>query len=68
MNKEIVIEGMMCNHCTSHVQKALSGVPGVTAVQVDLDKKTAFVDAEGADENALRAAVADAGYEVVEIR
>ena len=39
------IEGMMCQHCVSHVKKALEGVKGVAVVSVDLDTKTATVEA-----------------------
>ena len=37
MEKILKIEGMMCNHCVMHVQKALAAVPGVTEVTVSLD-------------------------------
>ena len=32
MEKKILIEGMMCNHCKMAVEKVLSAVPGVTEV------------------------------------
>jgi copper chaperone CopZ len=58
------VEGMMCQHCVSHVKKALEGVKGVTAVSVDLDAKTATVDAlSSVSVDVLVAAVKDAGYE-----
>jgi len=63
--KKIVIEGMMCQHCVAHVREALSKLPGVTA-EVDLDSKTATVTGEATDE-ALTAAVTEAGYQVVSI-
>ena len=66
MIKTITIEGMMCTHCSGRVEKALNALPGVTAT-VDLEAKTATVTGEVSDE-ALRKAVTDAGYEVVEIR
>jgi len=65
MEKKVVIEGMMCQNCVKHVSKALNGLPGVTA-QVDLDSKTATVTGDVADD-AIRAAVEDAGYQVVSI-
>ena len=40
--REILIEGMMCTHCSGRVEKALNSVNGVKAT-VDLEKKTAFV-------------------------
>lgn len=66
MKKTLTIEGMMCAHCVAHVEKALSALPGVTA-SVDLDSKTAVVTGDAGDE-ALKKAVADAGYQVTDIR
>ena len=69
MNKEISIEGMMCEHCVKHVTDALSGVSGVTGVKVSLEKKNAVVESASAiDDAALTKAVTDAGYEVKGIR
>ena len=66
MKKTLTIEGMMCAHCAAHVEKALNALPGVTA-QVDLAGKTAVVTGSAGDE-ALKQAVADAGYQVTDIR
>ena len=66
MQKTLTIEGMMCAHCAAHVEKALNALPGVTAV-VDLTAKTAVVTGDAGDE-ALKKAVADAGYQVTDIR
>ena len=66
MKKTLTIEGMMCAHCAAHVEKALNALPGVTA-QVDLAGKTAVVTGSIGDE-ALKQAVADAGYQVTDIR
>ncbi len=60
------INGMMCMHCVAHVKKALEAVNGVTSVEVDLAAGTATV-AGTADSDALRAAVVDAGYEIVSV-
>ena len=66
MEKKVTIEGMMCQHCVAHVTKALNALPGVTAV-VDLDSKSAVVTGDVSDD-AIRAAVEEAGYEVTGIR
>ena len=65
MKKVIKIEGMMCEHCGAHGKKALEALPGVEAA-VDLQSGTATVQAAAlpADEQ-LRAAVEQAGYQVV---
>ena len=61
------IEGMMCMHCSGRVEKALNAIEGVSAT-VDLEAKTATVTAEPqVEDSALRAAVEDAGYEVISI-
>ena len=59
------IEGMMCGHCQAHVEKALRAVPGVETVEVSLENKCATISGS-ADYAALKKAVADAGYQVVE--
>ncbi len=67
MRKLIKIEGMSCGHCVMHVQSALEDVPGVKSAKVDLLERQALVDGEALDDQALRAAVSDAGYRVVQI-
>lgn len=68
MTKVITVEGMMCSHCTGRVQKALESVAGVESVTMSLENKTAQVQLkEDVSEDTLRAAVAEAGYEVAAI-
>ncbi len=67
MTKKIIIEGMMCEHCTGRVEKALREVSGVTDVVMSLEGKSATVTSDGADDSALKAAITDAGYEVTSI-
>lgn len=67
MTKKIIIEGMMCEHCTGRVEKALRAVAGVTDVVMSLEGKSATVTSDNAGDDALKAAVTDAGYEVVSI-
>ena len=65
MTKVISIEGMMCNHCTGTVQKALEAVEGVKAVTMSLEQKIATVElASDVADDVLTKAVVDAGYEV----
>ena len=68
MEKRIGINGMMCQHCVRHAHDALAAVSGVESVDVSLEDKAAVVrcSADVSDE-ALRKAVADAGYEVTGI-
>ena len=68
MTKVISIEGMMCNHCTGTVQKALEAVEGVNAVTMSLEQKNAAVElASNVADEVLTKAVVDAGYEVKRI-
>ncbi len=68
MKKVITVEGMMCQHCTGRVQKALEGVEGVTSVTMSLEDKTATVELSGdVADDALKAVIVDAGYEVTQI-
>jgi len=45
MKKKILIEGMSCAHCVNHVKGALSELNGVTSVDVNLDSKSAVIEA-----------------------
>ncbi len=61
----LCVEGMMCNNCKAHVEKALLSVKGVKSVEAVLDTKTVTVVAkESVAEDALIAAVVAAGYKV----
>lgn len=69
MNKTMTIEGMMCGHCTGRVQKALEGIDGVENVTMSLENKTAeIVLGSQVPDDVLKAAVAEAGYEVTGIQ
>ena len=64
MTRTLNVTGMMCQHCVAHVTKALEGVAGVSSVSVSLEDGTATVEAaEDVTDEALVAAVVDAGYE-----
>jgi copper chaperone len=59
------VVGMTCGHCVNSVTDEVSQVPGVTAVDVDLASGGLTVTSDApVDENAVRAAVEEAGYEV----
>ena len=61
----IRVEGMMCEHCVARVKKAIEAVPGVQKADVSLPAKTATAFFTGSpDENAVKQAVINAGYEV----
>ncbi|MEF9969054.1 MAG: heavy metal translocating P-type ATPase [Ruthenibacterium sp.] len=63
----VKIEGMMCAHCTAHVEAALQKVAGVTAVNVSLaDKNAVCTVMDSVGTQALTVAVVEAGYTVTD--
>lgn len=65
----ISIEGMMCDHCTARVQKALQETRGVIGAEVDLNDKCATVEArDKVKPAALQKAIENAGYQVTEVQ
>ena len=59
------VQGMMCNHCKAHVEKALMGIKGVKSAAADVESKTVTVTVkESVAEQMLRDAVRAAGYSV----
>ena len=60
------VSGMTCGHCVSSVTEEVTKIPGVTDVQVDLASGAVTIASEsGVDDNAVKAAVDEAGYELV---
>ncbi|MFD9126121.1 heavy-metal-associated domain-containing protein [Kitasatospora sp. NPDC059571] len=60
------VSGMSCGHCEKSVSSEVSGLPGVTEVAADAKAGTVTVSSEQPlDEAALRAAVDEAGFELV---
>ena len=68
MEKTLQIEGMMCQHCVMHVQKALAALPGVEEAAVNLEEKAAKVKlTQNVTDEVFKAAVETAGYQLTEI-
>lgn len=65
MKYELMIKGMMCQHCQKHMSDALNAMEGVTA-EVNLDSGIASVTCEKEiSMDAFEAVVKEAGYELV---
>ena len=65
MSKLILeIDGMSCLNCVRHVEAALLDVDGVDVLEVEVGR--AVVDTE-VDEDTLRDALEEVGYELVSI-
>jgi copper chaperone len=60
------VQGMTCGHCVQAVTDEIQQIDGVTGVEVALETGSVTVASDaGIDEAAVRAAVDEAGYEVV---
>ncbi|KAB3537830.1 heavy-metal-associated domain-containing protein [Alkaliphilus pronyensis] len=68
MKKKLKIDGMSCSHCANHVKEELLEIEGVKEVVVDLLDKSALVElTKDVSDNRLKLAVAEAGYEPLDI-
>lgn len=56
------IDGMSCNHCVMHVQKALRSLDGVEVEQVGIGSATMQYDESKRSVEQILEAVRDAGY------
>ena len=60
------VSGMTCSHCVSSVTEEVSTIAGVTDVQVELASGALTITSEApVEETAVKAAVDEAGYELV---
>jgi copper chaperone CopZ len=65
MTTQYRITGMTCTHCVASVREEVGEIPGVADVDVDLASGRLTVRGTDVPTQAVRAAVAEAGYEVV---
>lgn len=69
MEKVLNIEGMVCGMCVKHVDKALRDIQGIKDVAVHLESKSAQVQLDqDVPDAVLKAAIEDAGYQLVSIQ
>lgn len=62
------ISGMHCRNCAANVEKAINSIPGVSC-QVDIGKNVAKIRYDrNVDEDEIRRAVLNAGYELVSFK
>ena len=57
------VPAVHCAHCAMSIREEVSEVEGVEDVAVDLDTKVVTISGRALDDVALRAAIAEAGYE-----
>ena len=58
------VPGVSCGHCRSAISSEIERLPGVTSVDVDLERKTVTVQGRDLDDEAVRGAIDNAGYDV----
>ncbi len=61
------VQAMTCRHCVRVISAQVQDVVGVESVEADVSSRTVRVRGS-ASPDALRSAIADAGYEAVELR
>jgi copper chaperone CopZ len=61
--REYLVTGMTCRHCVLSVTEEVAAVPGVESVDVELETGRLVVTGDAGDD-AIRAAVDEAGYKV----
>lgn len=60
------VKGMTCGHCVSAVSEEIGRIDGVTGVDIDLtDGSVTVTSTTTPDEQAVREAVDEAGYELL---
>lgn len=62
--KTYTVSGMTCGHCEASVREEVGEVAGVSAVEVSHETGRLVVSGEGVSDEAVRAAVEEAGYAV----
>jgi copper chaperone len=65
VERTYVVSGMTCSHCVLSVEEEVAAVPGVDEVVVDLASGRLTVSGDRFCDDQVRAAVAEAGYELV---
>jgi copper chaperone CopZ len=58
------VPGVSCEHCRTAITAEVSRVPGVESVEVDLAAKRVVVAGQEVSDDAVRAAIDEAGYDV----
>ena len=59
------VPGVSCGHCRAAITSEVERVAGVSAVDVALDAKRVTVVGRDLDDAAIRAAIDEAGFDVV---
>ena len=63
-----IVPGVSCEHCRSAITRAVGKLAGVESVDVDLEQRLVTVSGRGVGDEAARAALGDAGYDVAHLQ
>lgn len=67
METKILVDGMMCHHCTNHVEGALKTIKGVSDVKANLDtKEVVIISNKEIALDLIKTKIKEAGYQVIE--
>ena len=58
----VTVSGMTCGHCVSSVREEIGGIPGVTAVDVDLASGRVTIASEGAVDPSTGSIMIEVGF------
>jgi Cu+-exporting ATPase len=62
----LTVDGMMCNNCKAHVEKAALSIKGVKSAEAVLESKTVTVAAkQSVSEDEVKSAIVAAGYKII---
>lgn len=59
------VDGINCGHCEAAIKSEVGALPEVSEVEVDLAAKIVRVRGTGLRDEAIRAAIDEAGYDAV---
>ena len=64
MQQHFPIQGMTCNNCVRHVEQALKNLPGISQLEVNLEKHEALVEYDSTlvTYESMASVLKDAGY------
>ena len=69
MEKSVLnVDGMSCEHCVKAITKAVSALPGISSVSVDLKAKTVTIEHDPALSplDKIKLEIEDQGYDIIQ--
>ena len=64
IEKTFTIQGMSCGGCVNSLTRVLKAVPGIEPIKIEVGKEQLRLDGDRVTSQAVRDAVARAGFEV----